>query len=132
MNSFTHNRLIFWALITRDFKVLKQRLGNLIIDGLILVSVTALVFGNLLPLLGMPKTLIAPIFLGNSLSFFLASLSFNLKAFISLSIQSVYRLFYYITTTQALVIYLFCYLFYDRSNYCYPTACDSRHYFTRQ
>jgi ABC-2 type transport system permease protein len=77
MNSFTHNRLIFWALIARDFKVLKQRLGNLIIDGLILVSVTVLVFGNLLPLLGMPKTLIAPIFLGNSLSFFLASLGYN-------------------------------------------------------
>lgn len=77
MNTFTHNIAIFWALITRDLKVLKHRLSNLIIDGLILMCVTVLTFGYLLPLLGMPTTLIAPIFLGNSLSFFLASLGYN-------------------------------------------------------
>lgn len=77
MNSFIHRATIFYALLARDIKVLKLRLNNLIIDGLILVSVTVLVFGYLLPLLGMPKTLIAPIFLGNSLSFFLASLGYN-------------------------------------------------------
>jgi ABC-2 type transport system permease protein len=77
MNSCTNNIAIFLALLTRDLKVLKRRLNNLIIDGLILVSVTVLIFGYLLPLLGMPTTLIAPIFLGNSLSFFLASLGYN-------------------------------------------------------
>lgn len=77
MNSFTHNFAIFLTLIARDIKVLKRRLNSLIVDGLILVCVTVLVFGYLLPLLGMSTTLIAPIFLGNSLSFFLASLGYN-------------------------------------------------------
>lgn len=77
MNSFTNNAAIFCALIARDIKVLKKRLNNLIIDGLILVSVTVLIFGHLLPLLGMSNTLIAPLFLGNSLSFFLSSLGYN-------------------------------------------------------
>ena len=77
MNTFNQNIAIFLALMKRDMKVLKKRLHSLIIDGLILVCVTVLVFGYLLPLLGMPTTLIAPIFLGNSLSFFLASLGYN-------------------------------------------------------
>ena len=77
MNTFNRNLAIFWALLSRDMKVLKHRLNNLIIDGLILVFVTVLIFGYLLPLLGMPTSLIAPIFLGNSLSFFLASLGYN-------------------------------------------------------
>jgi len=76
MNTFIQNISIFYALMMRDLKVLKQRLHNLIIDGLILVCVTVLIFGYLLPILGMPTTLIAPIFLGNSLSFFLASLGY--------------------------------------------------------
>jgi ABC-type polysaccharide/polyol phosphate export permease len=77
MNTFTHNVTIFYALLTRDIKMLKCRLKNLLIDGLILMCVTVLIFGYLLPLLGMRTTLIAPIFLGNSLSFFLASLGYN-------------------------------------------------------
>lgn len=77
MNTFSCNSRIFCALIARDLKVLKLRLYNLIIDGLILVSVNVLVFGYLLPLLGMSTNLIAPIFLGNSLSFFLASLGYS-------------------------------------------------------
>lgn len=71
------NLTIFWALMSRDIKVLKQRLHNVILDGLILMFVTILIFGYLLPILGMPTTLIAPIFLGNSLSFFLAALGYN-------------------------------------------------------
>lgn len=77
MNTFLQNKTIFMALLARDIKVLKSRVHNVIIDGLILVSITVLVFGNLLPLLGMPISLIAPAFLGNSLSFFLASLGYN-------------------------------------------------------
>jgi len=77
MNTFTHNKAIFWALLARDMRVIKTRLRSLIIDGLILVVVAVLVFGNLLPMMGMPKKLIAPVFLGNSLSFFLASLGYN-------------------------------------------------------
>jgi len=77
MNTLIDNITIFRALLARDMKVLKSRLSDLVIDGLILVSITVLIFGNLLPLLGMPITLIAPLFLGNSLSFFLASLGYN-------------------------------------------------------
>lgn len=77
MNTFTQNKSIFFSLLHRDMKVLKKRLHNVIIDGFILVAITVLVFGNLLPLLGMPTVLIAPAFLGNSLSFFLASLGYN-------------------------------------------------------
>jgi hypothetical protein len=77
MNTFTHNAAIFYTLLARDVKILKHRLNGLIIDGLILMSVTVLIFGYLLPLLGMPTTFIAPVFLGNSLSFFLASLGYN-------------------------------------------------------
>jgi hypothetical protein len=77
MNTFTDNLAIFRALLARDMKGLKSRLSDLVIDGLILVSITVLIFGNLLPLLGMSTSMIAPIFLGNSLSFFLASLGYN-------------------------------------------------------
>lgn len=76
MNSFTQNLSIFSALMARDLRVLRQRLHNIVIDGLILVCVTVLIFGYLLPKLGMPAKLIGPIFLGNSLSFFLASLGY--------------------------------------------------------
>lgn len=77
MNSFSHYRIIFYALLKRDMRVLKKRLHSLIIDSLILVTIAVLVFGKLLPTMGMPTHLIAPVFLGNSLSFFLASLGYN-------------------------------------------------------
>ena len=51
MNTFNHNIAIFYALLQRDLKVLKKRLHNLIIDGLILVYVTVLIFGYLLQIL---------------------------------------------------------------------------------
>ena len=77
MNTFGTNLGIFRALLARHMKIIKGRLTSLIIDGLILVVIAVLVFGKLMPMLGMPKNLIAPIFLGNSLSFFIASLGFN-------------------------------------------------------
>jgi len=77
MNSLSDNITIFLSLLVRDMKVLKKRIHNVVIDGFILVAITVLVFGSLLPLLGMPTILIAPAFLGNSLSFFLASLGYN-------------------------------------------------------
>lgn len=77
MKNFASNITILRALIARDMRVIKTRLSSLIVDGLILVVVAVLVFGNLLPMMGMPKQLIAPVFLGNSLSFFLASLGYN-------------------------------------------------------
>lgn len=97
MNSFTQNISIFWALITRDIKVIRQRLHNLIIDGLILVCVSVLVFGYLLPLLGMSTTLIAPIFLGNSLSFFLASLGYNFATRMAYDLKFDHFIEYFLT-----------------------------------
>lgn len=77
MNSSSRYIMIFYALLERDMKVLKKRLCSLIIDSLILVAIAVLVFGNLLPMMGMSTNLIAPVFLGNSLSFFVASLGYN-------------------------------------------------------
>lgn len=77
MNTYTTHAKIFYALLERDMKVLKKRLRSLIIDGLILVAIAVLIFGNLFPMMGMSTTLIAPVFIGNSLSFFLASLGYN-------------------------------------------------------
>ena len=77
MNTLHNNFAIFFALLARDMKVLRIRLRSLIIDSLILVAIAVLVFGNLLPMMGMSTTLIGPVFLGNSLSFFLASLGYN-------------------------------------------------------
>ena len=77
MNTFIRHATIFWALLARDIKVLKSRLCGLIIDSLILVTIAVLVFGNLFPMMGMPAKLIAPVFIGNSLCFFLVSLGYN-------------------------------------------------------
>lgn len=97
MNTFTHNASIFLALLQRDMKVLKQRLNNLFIDGLIMVIITVLVFGYFLPLLGMPITLVAPIFLGNSLSFFLASLGYNFATRMTYDLKFNRFIDYYLT-----------------------------------
>lgn len=112
MNSLSSYIMIFYALLERDMKVLKKRLGSLIIDSLILVAIAVLVFGKLLPMMGMPTTLIAPVFLGNSLSFFLASLGYNwalrmaydlkfdrcIDYFLMLPLPKPWLLAYYITS----------------------------------
>lgn len=77
MNTFTTNAAIFKALLARDMKVFKGRLFNLAIDSSILVGLSIVIFGTLIPMMGMSQKLIAPVFLGHSLSFFIASLGFN-------------------------------------------------------
>lgn len=77
MNTLLKQATIFLALLARDIKVLRSRLAGLIIDSLILVSMAILIFGNLFPMMGMSTTLIGPVFIGNSLCFFLASLGYN-------------------------------------------------------
>jgi hypothetical protein len=97
MNSFRHNVAIFSALMMRDIKVLKSNLGDLFIDGLILLCINVLIFGNLLPMLGMSTTLIAPIFLGNSLSFFLASLGHSFATRMSYDLSFERFINYFLT-----------------------------------
>ncbi|NRB21537.1 ABC transporter permease [Candidatus Dependentiae bacterium] len=64
-NSFSDNFRIFCAIVRREWTVIKKRLWKLIIDGLVVMIGLVFSFSHLFPLLGMPKKLIAPIYLGN-------------------------------------------------------------------
>src|ERR1700722_11866885 len=78
MHFITHTWPIISALIARDLKVLRSRLANKFIDGLIQLAIQTLTFGCFFPLLGMPKGLIAPMYIGMS---FVLYLFFNGYAF---------------------------------------------------
>ncbi len=69
---------VLCALIKRDLYVLKRSLFGDLIDGTILVTIQVLTYGYLLPLLGMPATLIAPLFVGSGLYFIIVSRGFGM------------------------------------------------------
>lgn len=77
MNTLTQNILIFYTLIARDFKTLKKRLPTLFFDGSITVIIAVIMWGSLLPRIGMSQSLIAPIFIGHSLLSLMASIGYN-------------------------------------------------------
>lgn len=54
----------FWALIYRDIRFIIDSLPGRLIDGCIIVIMQTLVIGKFLPLIGMPKELIGPLFIG--------------------------------------------------------------------
>lgn len=54
----------FWALLYRDLRFIIAGLNTRLIDGLVIVTMQTLVIGTFLPLLGMPKELIGPLFIG--------------------------------------------------------------------
>lgn len=54
----------FWALVIRDVQFIVASLPGRLIDGCIIVIMQTLVIGRFLPLLGMPKELIGPLFIG--------------------------------------------------------------------
>lgn len=56
--------LIFKALVRRDLKVLQQTLFSNLIDSVITTCCFYLVYGNLMPLLGMRTSLVPAIFIG--------------------------------------------------------------------
>lgn len=58
---------IFCALTHRNIKVLGGKVVSLIIDGLFAVAINVLVFGYFLPIMGMPATLISPMYLGTAI-----------------------------------------------------------------
>lgn len=60
---------ILKALITRDLYVLKRSLCGDLIDASVLVTIQIITYGYLLPLIGMPAKLIAPLFIGSGLFF---------------------------------------------------------------
>jgi ABC-2 type transport system permease protein len=77
MKTFAQNASIFYALIARDIKTFKKVLPTLFINGIITVSIAVIVWGKLLPLIGMSPSLIAPIFIGHSLLSLCASVGYS-------------------------------------------------------
>ncbi len=73
-----YNFRIFCALIRRDIKVFASELIDTIIDGIVLVVTEILLYSHFLPLMGMPSTEIAPMYIG-SLVFVLFFLGENLS-----------------------------------------------------
>ena len=66
--SFTNNFFIFWALLRRDLKVLSKQAVSTFFDGLSLTVANIIIFGYLLPLLGIKPSFVAPVFLGSILT----------------------------------------------------------------
>lgn len=54
----------FGALVHRDFKFVLSELSTRIIDGLVIAGIQIMVIAYFLPLLGMPASLIGPLFVG--------------------------------------------------------------------
>lgn len=67
----SNNVYIFLALLSRDFKLLRANILSMFIDCIAPLITQVLTFGYLFPLLGMPTSMIAPIYLGSMLSLFL-------------------------------------------------------------
>lgn len=72
------NFRIFCALIRRDIKVFSSELIDTIIDGIVLIFTETLTYGAFLPLMGMPATDIAAMYIG-SIVFILFFLGENLS-----------------------------------------------------
>jgi len=64
-NTFLENFRIFYAIVCREWHVIRKRLWKFTIDALSILVGLVFSFSQLLPLLGMPTKLIAPIYLGN-------------------------------------------------------------------
>lgn len=77
MNTLQSNFYVFCALIRRNMRVFSAELVNTIIDGFVLVVSDVILFGYFLPLMGMSRELIAPLYIG-TLIFILFFLGENL------------------------------------------------------
>ena len=74
------NTRVFLVLLHRDLKVLKGRLVSMFFDNIMLLLANVAMFGYLLPLMGMSKTLIGPLFIGYVvMSFFEIGFSLAIK-----------------------------------------------------
>jgi len=63
-NTFIDRMKIFSALLQRDLKILKSELFDLVTNSLIQVGLNALLFGYLLPAMGIKPSIIGPMYLG--------------------------------------------------------------------
>ncbi len=77
MNS---NIRVFWALIRRDLHVVRKRLVSIWIDAIFILVIELILWGSLLPLLGMRNLLITPLFIGVVASqFFFFGLGYSFR-----------------------------------------------------
>lgn len=83
--TYRHAR-IFWVLLSKDIKLLTARLDALFLDCIAPLVTQVLTFGYLFPLLGMPNSMIAPVYLGSMMTLliqlgftFLIRVAFDIK-----------------------------------------------------
>lgn len=67
MNSLSTNLKISRVLLTRDMYVIRQNLARLWIDSAVVLFLEVILFGSFIPLMGLPVTMVAPIFLGSAI-----------------------------------------------------------------
>lgn len=67
------NSYVFWALLRRDLTVMKKTLVSDLIDAIIVMILSIITFGKLLPLIGLKPSLIAPLYIGSNLFFIIVS-----------------------------------------------------------
>lgn len=71
MNShiFLNSLRIAYHLVHRNIYVMRKNITNLMIDGIILMVCEVVLFGQLLPMIGMPQNFIIPVYLGSVIMF---------------------------------------------------------------
>lgn len=75
--AFREHSRIFWALLRRDLYVQRSKIPDLLIDSMIVLLTEILILGKLYPLLGLPSSYVAPLFIGSSVTFLLFDLGYS-------------------------------------------------------
>ncbi len=71
---------IAFALLKRDMVMLRKKISGMVIDTASVVFTQTIIFGRILPILGMPKAWIAPVYMGVTASFiFFLAFGFGLR-----------------------------------------------------
>lgn len=74
------NATVFKALVYRDCIMIKKRLRGSLIDSLVQLFIAVVLMGGLLPTMGIPATMIAPLYLGSQVAqIFFLGMSFGLR-----------------------------------------------------
>ena len=96
---------VFFALLRRDLKLFWNRFFDELLNAAVIVSFQTLMFGYVVPLLGMPISLITPLFLG-SVTLIITSIGY------ALSLATVYDLHYNKLYTFNLILPISRFLFF--------------------
>ncbi|MCL4229470.1 hypothetical protein KJZ61_02130 [Candidatus Dependentiae bacterium] len=91
-----HQVRIFWQLVKKELWLIRKGFLDKFADGIIIVAIQVLVFSHLLPLIGMPKTLIAPTFIGSIIQLFF-SMGYGLSLRVVFDLQFARFIDYYLT-----------------------------------